>query len=112
MIYLFGTNHKIQTESNNPPPCLRDKFNRFKKDIRDAACFNKVTAIAEETSLELECKTGKSIARCIAENMQPPLAYIPCDPDSAERKRLEIPTAEEILNNCPPDLPMGELVSI
>lgn len=108
MIFLIGTNHKIQTECESPSPCLQDKFNRFKHYVNATACLNKVAAIAEETSLELERKEGKSIARCIAESMQPPLGYVPCDPDSTERKRLGIPTGIEIYNNRPPELPIME----
>ena len=106
MIFLLGTNHKIQTECKNPGPLLKAKLDRFRKYIDDAARSHGIKIIAEETSLELERKEGKSIARCIAEELS--LQYIPCDPDSERRKKLGIPTDTEVLDRRPPELPMEE----
>lgn len=97
MIYLLGTRHTIQTELDNPGQNLAAKFERFKTFLKDAVQSNKVAAIAEETSLEIESrKNKKSIARLIAEGMQPPLFYAPCEANSEERKALGIPTEAEI----------------
>ncbi len=101
MIYLLGTRHTIQTEWDNPGPHLAAKFERFKTFLSAAVQSTKVAAIAEETSHEPENRTSKkSIARLIAEGMQPPLFYVPCEANSEERKALGIPTEEEILARC------------
>lgn len=101
MIYLFGLTHTIQTELDSPGPRLSEKYGRLKAFLSDAIHSNTVVAIAEETNLEIEDhKKKKSIARIIAEGMHRPLPYMPCEPNSDERKALGIPTGEEIIDRC------------
>jgi len=101
MIFLIGTRHTIQTEWNAPGPNLAAKFERFKTFLNDTVQSKMVAAIAEETNFEIESRTSKkSLARLIAEGMQPPLFYAPCEANSEERKALGIPTDEEIIERC------------
>ena len=100
MIYLLGTRHTIQTESKESGPKLSAKYERFKKYVADAACSNTVAAIAEETNYELEEQHGrKSIARLVAESMDPPLQYLPCELNRDERRALGILTGDEVVHS-------------
>ena len=102
MIYLLGTQHSIQTEWNEPGPNLSAKLERFKTYVADAARSNMVAAIAEEANHEVEEKNkNKSIARLVAESMDPHLQYVPCDLNSEQRRALGIPTGDEIVRSIP-----------
>ena len=101
MIYLLGLRHSMQTEWDSPEPHLAAKFERLKAFLSETVRSTAVEAIAEETNQEFEnCSGKKSLSRLVAEASSPPLRYVPCEPNSAERKALGIPTAQEIVDRC------------
>jgi hypothetical protein len=107
MIYLLGTQHSIQTEQKAPGQHLSDKLGRFRTFVKSAAQSKRVYGIAEESNDEIENIRGNSIARLVAESGQPPLIYIPCEPNTQERRALGI--ADDPVIHAPHDLSGQEL---
>lgn len=99
-IHLLGVAHWLQTSGNGASAGLMEKRNRFENYVRDVVQSKMVTAIAEETNVEIEARQGKSIARTIAESRSPPLLYAPCEMNSSERLHAGMPTGEEIIEKC------------
>ncbi|HTT38598.1 MAG TPA: hypothetical protein VMH32_13120 [Burkholderiales bacterium] len=77
------------------------KLARFRSYVESTAKSRAVKAIAEESNGEIEINRGRSIARIVAEGMQPPLAYIPCEPSSSERETLGISEDERLPETAP-----------
>ena len=103
MIYLLGTSHFIQFERVSPGLHLSAKIKRFRTYVADAVRAHTATAIAEESNGEIEESRGASIARHIAEDMQPALHYIPCEPSEHERRALGIPSHRAAIENARPE---------
>ena len=78
------------------------RYSRFRAYVESAVRTNQVAGIAEEAIHEEG--DGRSIAMLVAEGLQPPLPYIPCEPGHEQRAAMGIPTDTQILQNRPLEL--------
>lgn len=90
MIYIFGVNHQFQWDDK------LELSGEFKRSILDIIDTKRIELIGEEFSIEA-CRRNNITNSVLYEiAVKKSIKHVYCDPNTKERKKLGIPTSQEI----------------
>lgn len=94
MIYLIGVNHAIQDYRLKDLAALIEDFKAY---LYAAIADHKIKVLAEEYNEEyLEGKNPNSVLKDISESSPHKVPHLYCDPNTAERKSIGMPSDEKM----------------
>ncbi|MDD1779034.1 MAG: hypothetical protein LUQ65_12785 [Candidatus Helarchaeota archaeon] len=94
MIYLIGVNHGVQDYRWKQYAALIEEFQAY---LYAAITNYKITRLAEEYNEDyLEGKNPNSVLKDISESSPHKLPHLYCDPNTAERQSIGMPSDEEM----------------
>jgi hypothetical protein len=93
VVYIVGTDHRLQTADGRATARQIESFRSF---LREVCQSRRVVAIAEEMCVEGVRQFSLEESICLQEAKRLGLHHRYCDPDTEERKPLNIRTKSEL----------------
>lgn len=94
MIYLIGVSHAVQDYRWKEYASLIEEFKSY---VHDAIVNYKITVLAEEYNEDyLKGKNLNSVVKDISESSPHKLVHLYCDPNTAERQSIGMPSDEKM----------------